>query len=75
VIGLGARVAFLLPVMDASNDTRALDFLQHALTEIPQDAIAIVNGDEYIFSLWYAQFALGERPDMVVIAEGLLAYD
>jgi hypothetical protein len=52
-----------------------MDFINRAMDEIPSNAIVIASGDEQIFALWYAHFALAERPDMAVIAEGLVPYD
>ena len=68
------RVPFLIPSVNASGDFRARDFINHAVKEIPPDSLVFVDGDEQIFSLWYAQFALGRRQDMAIIAEGLLPY-
>jgi hypothetical protein len=69
------RILILFPSVDLSRDHRAMDFINLAFKEIPQNAIVVVNGDEGIFSLWYGQLALGMRPDMVIIAEGLLRFD
>lgn len=69
------RIAFILPRVDVSLDKQAVNFLTVVLEEIPDDAIVFVTGDEYIFSLWYAQFALHRRVDMIIVAEGLLQFD
>jgi hypothetical protein len=34
-----------------------------------------VRGDEAVFALWYFHYALGERPDVVVVASDLLHHD
>lgn len=72
---LMVRIISLIPSVDLSRDHKAMDFINFAVNEIPKDAIVIVNGDESIFSLWYGQLALGMRPDLVIIAEGLLRFD
>jgi hypothetical protein len=68
------RAFFLFPSIDVSKDTRATDFINNALEVIPQNSLVFVTGDEQIFSLWYAQFAMKLRPDMAIVAEGLLPY-
>jgi len=68
------RIPFLFPSVDASKDFRARDFLNHAAQVIPQNSLVFVDGDEQIFSLWYLQFALNQRLDLAIIAEGLLPY-
>jgi hypothetical protein len=47
---------------------------QH-LAELPPNAIVIVNGDEALFSLWYVQHVLGQRPDVIIVEENLFAFD
>ncbi|MEW5939485.1 MAG: hypothetical protein AB1750_07480, partial [Chloroflexota bacterium] len=60
------------PRVDASQDRRAEEFGRAVLAEAPRDALVFARGDEAVFALWYFHFALGERPDMVVIASDLL---
>jgi hypothetical protein len=74
-ISLLVRAFFLMPTMDLSGDMQARNFIDMAVKEIPENAIVIVNGDEETFSLWYAQAALGLRPDMVIVSEGLIDFD
>jgi hypothetical protein len=69
------RIPFTFPKVDLSTDTQAQEFIKTALEEIPAGAIVFVTGDEQTFSLWYAQFALQRREDVVVIAEGLLRFE
>jgi hypothetical protein len=61
--------------VDASHDRRAETFGREVLSAAPQDAIVFARGDEAVFSLWYFHFALGERPDLIVLAEDLLHFD
>jgi len=35
----------------------------------------VTSGDQAVFALWYFHFALHERPDVAVIADGLLRFD
>ena len=68
------RTPRIWDMVDASRDTRAEDFLAEVLDEAPQDAILFVEGDQAVFALWYGHYALGLRPDLVVVADDLLGY-
>ena len=61
--------------VDASQDHRAEEFGERVFSALPQDAIVFVKGDPAVFELWYFRFALGCRPDLIVIAEDLLHFD
>jgi hypothetical protein len=61
--------------VDASDDLRAEYFGREVLSLAPEDAIIFAQGDRAIFALWYFHFALGERPDLSVIATDLLHFD
>lgn len=73
-IALMIRIPLQFASVDASRDFRARDFINQAIQVIPQDALVFVEGDEKVFSLWYIQFALEKRLDMVIVSEGLLPY-
>lgn len=60
--------------VDASQDGRAEAFIQDVISSVPEDAILFANGDQAVFSLWYAQYAIGEREDVVIIASDLLQF-
>jgi len=70
-----ARVPVIYPYVDASTDARAEEFAQGVLDAAPRDALILARGDEAVFTLWYYHFALGERPDLAVIASDLLGFD
>lgn len=61
--------------VDAMKDLRAESFGREILLTAPQNAIIFAKGDQAVFALWYFQFALGERPDLVVLATDLLHFD
>lgn len=61
--------------VDASTDTRAESFGGQVLRVAPEHALLFARGDRAIFALWYFHFALGERPDVSVVAEDLLHFD
>ncbi len=73
--GLLVRSTFVLPIVDVSHDTRADDFIANASSHIPANAIVFASDDEQIFSLWYMRFALNQRTDIIVVAEGLLQFE
>jgi hypothetical protein len=61
--------------VDASGDRQAEIFGRDSLAAAPENAILFANGDKAVFTLWYFHFALGERPDLAVLAEDLLHFD
>jgi len=83
VVGLGlvmtiyfiGRITLNYHLVDASMDIRAEDFAQEVLIATPKDAMIFAKGDKAIFTFWYFHFALGERPDLVVMATDLLSFD
>jgi hypothetical protein len=75
VLGLLARAPFYILTVDASRDGRAEDFGQHFLNNAPAGAIVLAREDREIFALWYFHYAIGQRQDVIVIAEGLLQFD
>ncbi len=60
--------------LDLSRDHGAEAFAKQAMVAIPPQAIVLTEGDRAIFSLWYYHFVLKERPDIAVLANGLLPY-
>jgi hypothetical protein len=84
-LGLAIGLVFLLILfvqagthwrqVDASQDQRATQFGEDVLALAPQDAIVFAQGDRAVFTLWYFQFALQTRPDLVIIATDLLQFD
>jgi len=74
LIGI-VQVADHLPQADASQDHRAEEFARRVLNDAPPAAMTFTNGDEDTFPLWYFHFALNERPDVIIVVKGLLAFD
>jgi hypothetical protein len=72
---LAGRSMINVHPLDASLDDRAESFGREVLSAAPDKAILFANGDEAVFALWYFHFALGERPDLTVVAEDLLHFD
>ena len=73
-VALMIRIPILFASVDASKDFRAHDFIINTLKKIPENSLVFVDGDEQLFSLWYAQFGLHQRLDLAIVAEGLLPY-
>jgi hypothetical protein len=73
LIAIGALVHW--PAVDASHDRRAEDFGRAVITTAPSRALIFTAGDRDTFALWYFHFALGQRPDIVILVEPLLDFD
>jgi hypothetical protein len=69
------QVVQVTPNVDASNDQRAEMFGQALMRNLPANALAFTRDDETTFTLWYFNYGLKQRPDIVVVAEGLLKFD
>lgn len=63
------------PLVDASEDRRAIVFASHVLNKAPPRAVVLTSSDRDTFALWYYHFAQDERPDLVVVARPLLAFE
>ena len=61
--------------MDLGGDRAAHAFATHALEGAPPGAVLLSQQDGHTFSLWYYTYALGWRPDVVVVDLDLLGYD
>jgi hypothetical protein len=76
---LAGYFAFRIPAyvsrVDASRDMRAEMFGRQVMAEVPREALVFVKGDRAVFTAWYFHFALGQRPDIAVVAEELLHFD
>ncbi len=79
-----ARALLLLPVVSVMlnfsvvslhGDRTALDFAQKALDRAAPAALILVDDDRHTFALWYARYALGQRPDVAIVNVNLLHYD
>ena len=57
---------------DVHADREAVDWLPRTLAATPTDAVLVTEGDDgHLFALWYAQAALTERRDVLVIDRNL----
>lgn len=69
------RAAMHMSDVDASRDYRAEAFASEVFYVAPKHALVFAKGDQAVFSLWYFHYALGERPDLAVVATDLLHFD
>jgi hypothetical protein len=60
--------------VDASQDQRAEIFGKDVLAQAPAHAIVFAEGDRAVFTLWYFQYAMQDRPDLAVVATDLLQF-
>jgi hypothetical protein len=74
IAGLLVRLPFTIPKIDAAHDQRAEQFGAKFIASAPHAALIFASGDEAVFALWYFHYALGQRPDVAVIADDLLPY-
>ncbi len=70
--GLAVHLSVVGPQVSARADHRAEEFLTTVLTQAPPQAVLATYTDEHAFALWYARFAQGARPDLVIIVEPML---
>jgi hypothetical protein len=69
------RINSAVPKVNASNDDRAELFGQLVFDTVPENAMIFTKDDQTTFALWYFHFAVEERLDTNIIAEGLLGFD
>jgi len=67
-----ALLAWNWQAVDLRRDDEAVLWYNRVLAATPADAVVITTqGDPYTFALWYAQEAVGMRPDVLVIDRNL----
>jgi hypothetical protein len=59
---------------DLSDDWYARDFIHKALAGTEPNSLVVVRRDQPTFALWYAIYAEGLRPDIVVVNGRMLAF-
>ena len=61
--------------IDLRGDRSARIYVDQVLAAIDSHGLALVQGDQATFSLWYALYAEGQRQDIVVVNTNLLGFD
>jgi len=79
VIGLLAvtaaiRLPSVLRSIDPRQDLRAQEYMDHVMHSAPMGALVLTTTDHDSFPLWYAQYALGERPDLGLVVVPLAQF-
>ncbi|MDP1545345.1 MAG: DUF2723 domain-containing protein [Anaerolineales bacterium] len=57
------------------DDHEAMLFGEKVMQAAPANAVLLTDDDRATFTLWYFQYVLGQRADMVIMDKGLLAFD
>jgi hypothetical protein len=60
---------------DLSGNRSAERFGEAIMAAAPAEALLFAQGDRAVFTLWYFEYALHERPDLVIIATDMLPFD
>jgi hypothetical protein len=60
---------------DKSDYTLADDFGKNALRQIPRGGLLVAGGDHYVMPIFYDQFVLGLRPDLLFVPDIFLVHD
>ncbi|MEA3441736.1 MAG: DUF2723 domain-containing protein [Chloroflexota bacterium] len=60
--------------VDLSHDREAPAYITQVLDAMPEDGLVITRRDSRTFSLWYAQYVEGRRPDLAIVNGNMLAY-
>jgi hypothetical protein len=61
------RVPAIAGQVDARHDLRAMEYIRAVLHQAPTGALVLTSTDQDSFPLWYAQSALGQRPDLRLV--------
>jgi hypothetical protein len=70
---IGWRVTTTWPEVDASHDLVARQWGESTLAAAPPEAVLHTQREDYTFVLWYLHVAEGQRPDVAIVDDRLLA--
>ncbi len=69
-----ASLALHWQATDLSDDRAAQTYIHQVLEAVAPNSLVVVRGDRATFSLWYAVYAEGRRPDVAVVNGPMLAF-
>jgi tetratricopeptide (TPR) repeat protein len=75
VIGIGFWAFSVFRLENKSFYTLAGDFGENALKLTPRNAVLVAGGDHYVMPIFYDQFVLGLRPDVLFTPDIFLTHD
>ncbi len=71
----GLQLALNYGTVDASRDQTAQGWVAQILANAPPNAVLLTTEDKFTFGLWYEQYALNKRPDLILVETRLLNFD
>lgn len=71
VLVAAAPMALHWSAQDLRQDRGAEQFIAHVLTTVEPNAAVVAAGDRALFSLWYARYGQGQRPDLIPLSRDL----
>jgi hypothetical protein len=75
VVAWAARLPRIIAEVDARHDRRAAEYAAQVFRQAPPDALILTTRDHDSFPLWYAQYGLGQRPDLRLVVVPLAQFD
>ena len=75
LIGILAGGSWHSRDLSLRHDQTAERFRQTILAQAPPQGVLLTYQDNHTFTLWYAHYVLGQRPDLSIVDTGLLAFD
>jgi hypothetical protein len=70
-VAWATRLPGIIPEVDARHDGRAAEYAARVLQQAPPNALILTSRDHDSFPLWYAQYGLGQRPDLRLVVVSL----
>jgi hypothetical protein len=64
-----------LPAANKRGYTGAMDYAREVLNLTEPDAMLVTASDNDIYTLWYAHYVMGIRPDVIIVGANFLSSD
>ena len=75
VVAGTVRLPSVVRSIDPGGDHRAQEYIDRVMRLAPRGALVLTSTDHDSFPLWYAQYALGQRPDLRLVVVPLTQFD